>query len=228
MLPCLFKRNALPTQCLYVIRCNKSIVTMSKKIIFPNGIPVCRKCGCDLIIGKNITQNMLTRRQYTCRSCRRDQQREYRREYCHRTGLQQPMNENKRCSAFLGVYVAERVLSHVFKHVEQMPYGNPGFDFRCGRNYMIDVKSSCRRHHKDRADSWMFAIRNNQIAEYFLCLAFDNRNDINPEHIWLIPANQINDHASVNITESRLSKWDEYKLDINKVSACCNIMKLSH
>ena len=135
------------------------------------------------------------------------------------------MSENRNCASFLGVYVAERVLSHVFKHVEKMPNGNPGYDFICGGGHKIDVKSACRHVRKNWADMWVFHIEKNQIAEYFLCLAFDNRDDLNPEHIWLIPSNKINDHVSIGISETTLAKWDEYKLDIEKVSACCNALR---
>lgn len=43
------------------------------------------------------------------------------------------MSENKSCSIFLGVHVAEKVLSRVFKDVKQMPTHNPGYDFVCNR-----------------------------------------------------------------------------------------------
>ena len=50
---------------------------------------------------------------------------------------------NTACSLFLGVHVAERVLSHVFKQVKRMPNGNVGYDFTCARGRKIDVKSAC-------------------------------------------------------------------------------------
>ena len=202
--------------------------------------PKCRVCGVLLVIGENVTQNQIDHSQYICRSCRREHDREYAREYNrehrehirergreyrHRIGRYQPMSENRQCPAFLGVCVAERVLSHVFKHVERMPYGNTGFDFICGHGYMVDVKGACRHVREKHADNWMFTIRKNKIAEYFLCLAFDNRNDLNPEHVWLIPANDVNDRVGISIAETTLTKWDQYKLDVEKVSACCNILR---
>ena len=101
-------------------------------------------------------------------------------------GLHLPMNKNRQCSSFLGVHVAERVLEATFENVERMPYGNPGFDFICGAGYKIDVKSSCRRYQKNGSSSWAFGIDKNCDADYFLCIAFDNREHLNPEHLWLI------------------------------------------
>ena len=184
----------------------------------------CIKCGVPLIVGENIVQYNIDNYQYICRSCATKQER----EILHRTGVYKPMSENKTCTAFLGIHVAERVLRHVFKDVEVMSNNNPGYDFICGGGYKIDVKSSCRHVRKDWADMWTFHIKKNQIAEYFLCLAFDNREDLNPEHIWLISSDKINDHVSVSISETTLARWDQYKLDINKVSACCNILRNKH
>ena len=136
-----------------------------------------------------------------------------------------PMSENKQCGAYLGVHVAEKVLSKVFKNVISQPNNTPGFDFICGRGFKVDVKSSCTRIEPRCSNSWNFHIRKNKIADYFLCLAFDNREDLNPMHIWLIPGEAVNYQTGASIAESRITKWDEYKLDISKTIICCNNMK---
>lgn len=128
------------------------------------------------------------------------------------------MTENKSCSSFLGVHIAERVLSKVFKNVQTMPYGHKGFDFICGKGYKVDVKSRCA---SKRDNNWCFDIRKNTIADYFLMLAFDNREDLNPLYMWLIPGDVVNHLKSVTISVSTLNKWNEYKLDIDKVIKYC-------
>lgn len=153
--------------------------------------------------------------------------KEYNKKYRYKNGGL-PMNENKSCTLFLGVHVAEQVLSKVFKDVKQMPPQNPGFDFKCSKGMKVDVKSSVLHADKNRINSqgsWRFHIKKNIIADYFLCLAFDNRNDLNPQHIWLIPGEKINHLTSAGIRSSTLSKWKEYELDINKVVDCCDSMK---
>lgn len=97
------------------------------------------------------------------------------------------MKINKKCPLFLGCHVAERVLSHVFKDVERMPHNNKGFDFICNKGFKIDSKASCL--HKD--NTYIFHINHNKIADYFLCIAFDNRDNLNPQYIWLIKSDEI-------------------------------------
>ena len=135
-----------------------------------------------------------------------------------------PYSENKKCSQYLGVHIAENVLRHVFNDVKVMPHNNPGYDFICGGGHKIDVKSSCR-HHSRYADNWVFYIKKNKMAKYFLCIAFDNRDDITPEHVWLIPSDEVNDKTGASIAITTLDKWKEYELPIDKVITCCNSMK---
>lgn len=132
---------------------------------------------------------------------------------------------NPKCSIYLGVVVAERMLSKVFKNVERMPLNNPGYDFICNNNFAIDVKSAC--HPKNRSDLWMFAIKRNQEADYFLCIAFDTRKDLNPQHIWLIPSTVLNHLMGTSISISTLDKWAKYELidKLDDVLACCDAMK---
>lgn len=141
---------------------------------------------------------------------------------------QKTMSDNKNCSQFLGIYVAERVLSYVFENVIRQPYGTPGFDFICNKGKKIDVKSACMFYGKWGAPSWNFRINKNKIADYFLCLAFDDRDNLTPMHIWLIPAPGVNKQIGISTSTTMISKWDKYALDINKVSNCCNIMKGEH
>ena len=136
------------------------------------------------------------------------------------------VKDNPKCPTYLGIYVAERVLSKIFSNVTRMPIGNPGYDFLCSKGYKIDVKSSCL-HEGKYEKCWRFYVGKNTIADYFLCLSFDNRNDLNPLHIWLIPGNIVNDHMIFQISSNQkgLNKWKSYERPIDKVVSCCNILK---
>ena len=191
----------------------------------------CIKCGVILISGENWYTSRIKCSSYICNSCarkifvkyRKDNREHYlklhRKSYYKNGG--NPMSENKECSAFLGIHIAEKVLSKVFKDVKIMPNNNPGFDFRCNHGKTIDVKSACINIQ----GGWGFKIKRNTIVDYFLCIAFDNRENLNPLHVWLLPGNLINHLISTSICKSTLSKWDKYKLDIAKTIACCDNMK---
>lgn len=134
---------------------------------------------------------------------------------------------NTGCATYLGVHVAERLLADVFDNIDRMPNNNPGFDFICGGGYKIDVKAVCLRKNRRQ---WSFTIGYNTIADYFLCLAFDNRNDLNPLHIWLIPGYVINHRSTANISEGTIDRWSKYEMTdkLDKIKTCCNIMRTSN
>lgn len=158
-----------------------------------------------------------------CRECAR----ESTNQSSYRRGIRKPLGTNPDCASYLGVCVAERVLSHIFEHVTRMPFGNPGYDFTCRRGYKIDVKSGCRYHREGWSDWWLFHIDKNTTADYFLLLAFDDRKSLTPEHVWLIPGSEVSDRVSVGITESRLKKWAQYELHdkLEDVVKCCNAIR---
>ena len=136
---------------------------------------------------------------------------------------------NSNSPTYLGVHVAEQVLSKVFKNVKQMPNGNPGYDFICSKGMKVDVKSSVFKFDKRRPNDkgrWHFNIYKNIIADYFLCIAFDNRSDLIPQHLWLIPSEKVNHLIGLSISKLQIHKWEMYSQPIDKVISCCNELKL--
>jgi hypothetical protein len=151
-----------------------------------------------------------------CKKCRAQRQKSHR----HLTGACLPYDKAKGSSLYLGVHVAENVLSNVFKNVSRQPAGNPGYDFVCGKGYKVDVKSACVSH-KNSSPGWGFSINKNTTADYFLCLAFDNRESLGPQFLWLIPGSVVNHMKSLVIRECRLTKWSKYQLPIDDVKKQC-------
>lgn len=185
---------------------------------------ICESCG-------NITYHP---RKRLCNTC---YVRNWRKNNPEKTRIQNtnanrargrlPMSENRKCSQFLGIHVAERVLRNVFKDVKTMPPNNPGYDFICNHGKKIDVKSACTRIIcRNRSKHWIYHISTNKIADYFLCIAFDNRKDLNPLHLWLIDGNKINSCESISISKTTINKWDKFKLPLNSVISCCDSLKL--
>lgn len=121
---------------------------------------------------------------------------EYLREWRHSNGIQLPMEENTYCAHYLGTIVAERqygrvILPEMFGGIEkEMPYGNPSYDFLVKGNIKVDVKSCCLREMKGWV-GWEPHVRHNNATDYFLILAFDDRENLNLVYVWLIGKNEI-------------------------------------
>ena len=138
----------------------------------------------------------------------------------------QSMYENKLCAQYLGIVIAERLVRHLFKDVEMMPNGFPGYDIICNKGKKINVKAGCVTLANKKNPCWIFGINLNKVADFFILVAFDNRTDLNPIHLWMIPGNEINDHkTNISISLSRIHKWDKWKRDINDAQICCAEMK---
>lgn len=206
-----------------------------------SGIVNCRACNAELT-DDNWYASLRTRNQRVCKACSRsysvewgknnkDKKQKWKENnpikvhdshirYSRKIG-KMPMNERKECGAYLGVFVAEQVLYNVFKNVERMPYNNHGYDFICNRGKKIDVKASC----KTNRGGWSFHIDRNDIADFFLCLAFDNRTDLTPLNLWLIPSTEVSYKLSISIKDVNKNKWTAYQLNIDKVAACCTELR---
>jgi hypothetical protein len=176
-----------------------------------------KRCtGCNKIL--ELTNFGKARSQ--CIKCREDVMQEYK----HRKGLTRPLHECKDIPAYLGVHIAERVLSGFFEDVKRMPYGNPGFDFICKRGNKIDVKSSCLILRNDGGKYWKFMIKKNQITDYFLCIAFDNRESLTPLHVWLVPSKNVSSQHAFHITDSEMSlkRWSDFEKPLDRVLSQCD------
>ena len=188
------KNNRICKTCQHQQRKIRNI----KKGIAPRKCPPfdCRVCGT-VLTDDNWTLYAQKTHNNICRGCANNYSR------LHNGCL--PLGKNKTAPLYLGVHVAEQVLSNVFKNVERMPYNNPGFDFVCNNGYMIDVKSSC----KTKRDVWTFHIGHNTRADYFLCLAFDNIDDLNPLNMWLIPGSKVSNKYAIYLKDIHKNKWSK-------------------
>ena len=162
----------------------------------------------------------------------REEGEEYHRKYNqeHRDEAREKagqisMYENKSCSKYLGIVIAERLIRHLFKDVKVMPHNNIGFDFICNKGKKIDVKSGCIQLNNGKYPKWVFKINRNTIADFFICVAFDNRTDLNPLHLWMIPGSELNQKRKTSISLSRIHKWDKWKKDIKDAQLCCAEIK---
>lgn len=158
--------------------------------------------------------------------CARCYQNKYQKgsstKWNHKTGKHKPRLENKNCAPYLG-YISELILFNLYLNIQIMPNNNIGYDL-IYNNYKIDVKASCRIIRDKHSDRWNFHIEMNKNTDYFACIAFDNRENLNVEHYWLIPGNIVNNQINVGISKTNLNKWNKYRQS-NKVINQCNIIR---
>ena len=198
-----------------------------------NETKICNKC----LIEKPITQFYKGKKQTRsiCNKCHA----KYNRTWNHNNPIKSKliernkrirlgfttMDTNSKCPGFLGIHIAEQLLSKVYDNVLKQPNGNKGFDFICDHGKKIDVKAACLYKCKTQKPYWNFNINKNTISDFFLCLAFDDRTHLTPLHIWLLPSQKFNHLSSTGIAITKINKWDEYKLNINKVTSCWDSLK---
>ena len=202
---------------------------------------ICSKCG----VGKPLDEFHKQKggkdgKRGDCKDCFNETSRKYHREHreeinkkgreyyrkvdSHRRG-HLSMYENKFCAQYLGVVIGERLCRHLFKDVEVMPYGNTGYDIICNKGKLIDVKTSSTLLQKGKYSHWGFHIKHNAVADFFILVAFDNRTNLNPLYLWMIPGKEVNNQSGIQISPSTIHKWDKWKRDINDAQLCCTEMK---
>lgn len=201
----------------------------------------CKVCGRKMIVYLDgMCKNCHTKLQpkITCVKCGRVMD-ECARGLCftcyrHTKYGKLSLYENKSCSSYLGIVVGERLLANYFEGVTRMPYAHKGFDFTCTNGYKIDSKIATARIDKRvimKSNHWTFGLHKNSIADYFCCIAIDQRGDLSNLNIikaWLIPRNAvsvngINVHElnSLTISLSNVSYWEQYEIDDNELNECC-------
>ena len=177
-------------------------------------------------------------RTITCKVCGREM-RHHAQGLCstccrHMKGVSKSMYKNKNCAAYLGIVVGESLLENFFKDITRAPFGNKGFDFVCSNGYKIDSKISTSRTHKGALIEnvhWSFEFRNNTLADYFCCIAIDQRDDVYNLNIikaWLIPRDAVSmtgipmhELTTLTISSSNIPYWKQYELNENILNGCC-------
>jgi hypothetical protein len=180
----------------------------------------CRDCGCELTDENWLTAYQL-RNRAQCKACKNLYEKQWRvdnpdkahkRDARLRRNKGIPKLENSlTCPSFLGVHLAENMVSEVFNEAKMMPYGHKGFDMICPKGKTVDVKSACAGEYRGTR-RWIFHIKENKVPDYFMCVAYDSRDEQNVEHVWFIPGNTINHLKGLCISESTMERMDSYKL----------------
>lgn len=86
------------------------------------------------------------------------------------------------------MYIGENYVSKTFEDPIMMPYGNKGFDWICKNGKKIQHEARCLRYDKNQ---FTYNIHFNNITDYFILSAWDNREDLEPLYIWIYHKNDM-------------------------------------
>ena len=167
---------------------------------------------------------------------------EYQNMRNHIIGRCQPMSENKNCSSYLGVHIGERVVTKIWDKAIRMPNNTIGYDWTCPKGFKIQQKTSCICKSKVIRDygsgeyiydTLAFTINKNNIADYFLLVAFNNRYDLEPFGMWLFKKDDIvrgrkfNKFKNFKVTLSKIDELKKYEVSdkLEKLKECCSSLK---
>lgn len=112
---------------------------------------------------------------------------EYDKIWEYYPGMSDPIRENRKNTRFLGVYIAESSVNKLFEDSQRMRLRNPGYDIICNKGYKIDVKASTL----SATNTFGFNINENNIANYFILIGYNNIIELKPLHMWIIGSEDI-------------------------------------
>ena len=162
------------------------------------------------------------------------------REWSYETGRNLPKEINKDCPAHFGDFT-ESLMILTFEDATRMPYGNPGFDWICKKGYKIENKARCLYQFVHCSWlGWTFSIRFNNVADWFILSAWDDRESLKPLHVWAFHKDDMiryriggtyilkkfHDRYSFSISNTikRLRELEKYEITnrLDKLKAWCN------
>lgn len=112
----------------------------------------------------------------------------------------------------------EYILDKIFPSATRVHHSR-GYHPLCRRYKKTNAKTSCAHVSMKSltiAPRWTFNIEHNTIPDHFLFVAFTDLFDLTPLYMWIIPAAEIYHKRTVSISQTRLHKWDKYKIPIDK------------
>lgn len=170
----------------------------------------------------------------------KEQNREYARNYTHKTGRCVPLEFSERLPLRFGDFT-EKLMIHHYPGAKRMPYGNPGFDYLWkddkGKEITINNKGRCLTYRYDQSPYLSFGVRWNIKTKKFLLSGWDNLDDLNPLIAWQFDKDDLvrkgygkntpkvkfwkRDVFLVTYTPEGLEQFEDYKIDIGWLEKLC-------
>lgn len=119
---------------------------------------------------------------------------EYEKIWSYYPGMPSPIKENRRDTRFIGTYIAENGIAKIYEGSQRMAYYNRGYDILCPKGYKIDVKATVLNQY----NMFNFGINKNNLADYFILVAFNNIIELIPMHMWIIKSDENIDGRVIN------------------------------
>lgn len=113
------------------------------------------------------------------------------KEWKHDTGRALPKEFNKDCSKWFGEFITQDRVMKTFEHAIPAPPNNPNFDWTCKDGKKVEHKGSCLLYEPKKTPRLKFYLDYNNIADYFVLSAWDNREYLNPIYIWIFDRDDI-------------------------------------
>lgn len=163
-----------------------------------------------------------------------EQHRDYYREWTHETGRNLPAEDNPDCPRYFGDFT-ESLMIQTFEGATKMPSNNPGYDWTCKKGDKIDNKGSCLIYRKGKSPMWQFNIMYNNITDWFILSAWDNRDSLNPLHVWAFHKDDIvrgrkfwrRDTLAITDISKGLKEFEKYEIThrLDELKELCNMKK---
>lgn len=168
----------------------------------------------------------------------REYDRERTREWRHDTGRNLPISENPECERYFGEFIAENYVMKTFEDPSPALPNNPWYDWTCKKGEKIQHKARCLSHFKGKSSHWNFIyIRYNiipnydDLADYFIFSGWDDRDSLNPLHVWIFHKDDIvrgrpiwmGNSLAITNTPECLKEFEKYEVTnrLNKLKEIC-------
>lgn len=188
---------------------DKTVYSMLRDLFLENGIKVTMNTHIDgdklLVMSKaNVEEVMTTQETRRIRTLRTAKNKgfettaDYFRSTLYGRGVSSPHSENKECTRYFGDYIEREYVMRIFENVVPLKkelyskHLRRPYDYECKNGFKLKHVASCIRiDSSHEIPYWGFLIKRNNIPDYWVLSAWDDRESLNPKYVWIIRGDEI-------------------------------------